>query len=329
MRAWRVNELGHPSTSLRLEEVPTPEPGAGRVRVRVEATNVNFADILVCQGVYQDRPGVPLTPGTECCGVVEAVGEGVELAPGARVAGLADLKHGGYGEQALLKAPTILTFPGDVAAAEATVLYSTFQTAHVGLFHRGRLEAGQWVLVHGASSGVGAAAVQLATVRGARVVATAGGADKLAHCRALGADVVVDSRGAAATEAVYDAVMAATDGQGVDVAFDPVGGALGDVTRRLMAWEGRLVVIGFASGSIPSYPGNHLLVKNYAVLGMAWADYAVRRRPVVEAAHADLLELHRAGRIRTDVTPIPLSDVPAALAALEARTVTGRLAMVL
>jgi NADPH2:quinone reductase len=122
--------------------------------------------------------------------------------------------------------------------------------------------------------------------------------------------------------------MAATAGQGVDVAFDPVGGVLGEMTRRVMAWEGRLVVIGFASGGIPSYPANHLLVKNYAVLGMAWGDYAARRRPIVEQAHQELLELHRAGRIRTDVTAVPLADVPAALAALEERRVTGRLAMV-
>lgn len=328
MRAWRVHELGHPSVSLRLEDIPPPEPGPGQVRVRVEATNVNFADILVCQGIYQDRPGVPLTPGTESCGVIEAVGEGVALAVGDRVAGLADLRHGGYAEGALLKAPTILAIPGDLDACDATVLYSTFQTAHVGLFHRGGLGPGQWVLVHGASSGVGAAAVQLAAVRGARVIATAGGPAKVAHCRSLGAEVVVDSRSDDAPGALYDAVMAATGGAGVEVAFDPVGGPLGDITRRLMAWEGRLVVIGFASGAIPSYPANHVLVKNYGVLGMAWADYAVRRRPVVEAAHDELIRWHREGRIRTDVTAVPLSEVPAALGALEARTVTGRLAMV-
>jgi NADPH2:quinone reductase len=328
MRAWRVNELGHPSTSLRLEDIPTPEPGAGQVRVRVEATTVNFADILVCQGIYQDRPGVPLTPGTESCGVVEAVGADVALAVGDRVAGLADLKHGGYAEQALLRAPTTLPLPEDLDACDATVLYSTFQTAHVGLFHRGQLEAGQWVLVLGASSGVGAAAVQLAACRGARVIAAAGGPDKLAYCRSLGAEVTVDSRDADAAEVLYEAVMGATDGEGVDVAFDAVGGVLGDVTRRLMAWEGRLVVIGFASSTIPSYPANHLLVKNYAVLGLAWGNYASRRRPIVEQAHRDLLALHRDGRIRTDVSAISIDEVPAALAALEARTVTGRLAMV-
>jgi NADPH2:quinone reductase len=328
MRAWRVNELGHPSAVLRLEDIPLPEPGAGRALVRVEATAVNFADILVCQGVYQDRPGVPLTPGTECCGVVEAAGAGVGVAVGTRVAGMSDLKHGGYAEHALLKAATMLPMPDDVAACDATVLYSTFQTAHVGLFHRGRLEPGQWALVHGAASGVGSAAVQLAVARGARVIATAGGQIKLEHCRALGAAAIVDSGGADPATTLYDTVMDATGGHGVDVAFDPVGGVLGDVTRRLMAWEGRLVVIGFASGTIPSYPANHVLVKNYAVLGMAWSDYAARRRPVVEHAHEELLRLHRGGRISTDVVSIPMTDVPVALAALEARTVTGRLAMV-
>ena len=180
----------------------------------------------------------------------------------------------------------------------------------------------------GASSGVGAAAVQLAASRGARVIAAAGGADKLAYCRSLGAEFTVDSRDAAAADVLYETVMSATGGEGVDVAFDPVGGVLGDVTRRLMAWEGRLIVIGFASSSIPSYPANHLLVKNYAVLGLAWGNYASRRRPIVEEAHRELLALHQAGRIRTDVTAVAIEEVPAALAALEARTVTGRLAMV-
>lgn len=328
MRAWRVNELGHPSVSLQLEDVAPPVPAGGQVRIRVEATNVNFADILVCQGIYQDRPGVPLTPGTESCGVVDAVGPGVDVAIGTRVAGMAVLPHGGYAEQALLKVPTLLTMPPDLDPGDATVLYSTYQTAHVGLFHRGALEAGQWLVVHGASSGVGAAAVQLGVAVGARVIATAGGADKVAYCRGLGAEVVVDSRADDAASQLYEATMAATARAGVDVAFDPVGGTLGDVTRRLMGWEGRLIVIGFASGTIPTYPGNHVLVKNYAVLGMAWGEYAYRRRDVVEAAHTELLAMHAAGRIHTDVHPVSLEDVPAALAALEARTVTGRLAMV-
>jgi NADPH2:quinone reductase len=328
MRAWRVHELGHPSTVLRLEDIAAPKPGSGQVRVRVEATNVNFADILVCQGIYQDRPGVPLTPGTEACGVIDAIGTGVDQTIGARVVGLTDLKHGGYADQALLKAATILPVPDDLDACDATVLYSTFQTAHVGLFHRGQLEPGQWALVLGAASGVGAAATQLAVARGARVIAAAGGPDKLAHCRARGAEITVDSRGHNPADTLYETVMAATEGRGVDVAFDPVGGELGDVIRRLMAWEGRLVVIGFASGSIPRHPANHILLKNYSVLGMAWSEYPIRRRPVIEQAHQEILQWHREGRIHTDVATVPLTDVVAALALLEDRTVTGRLAMV-
>jgi len=328
MRAWRVNELGHPTTALSLEDIPSPEPAAGEVRIRVEATTVNFADILVCQGIYQDRPGVPLTPGTESCGIIQAAGPGVDLAIGTRVAGMTNMKHGGFAEEALVKAATALVMSDDLEAADATVLYSTFQTAHVGLFHRCNLEAGDWVVILGASSGVGAAAVQLATARGARVIATAGGEAKQAHCRTLGAEITVDSTGDGAADALYEAAMQATDGAGVSVAFDPVGGPLGEVTRRLMGFEGQLVVIGFTSGSIPSYPANHVLVKNYTVHGMAWAEYAARRRSVIETAHVDLLDLFRQGRIRTDVDTIALDALPAALAALEARTVTGRLALV-
>lgn len=328
MRAWRVHELGHPSDSLVLEDIPSPEPPTGQARIRVEATNVNFADILVCQGIYQDRPGVPLTPGTEACGVIQDVGTGVGLAVGTRIAGMTNMKHGGYGEEALVKADSAVVMPDDIDPANATVLYSTFQTAHVGLFHRGLLDAGQWVLILGASSGVGAAAVQLAAERGAHVIAAAGGPDKQAHCRSLGAEITVDSTTDDAADNLYEATMEATGGVGVDVAFEPVGGPLGAVTRRLMAFEGRLVVIGFASGDIPHYPGNHILVKNYAVLGMAWSEYTKRRRSVIDAAHDDILRLHAQGRIRTDVTSVPLDDLPAALAALEARTVIGRLVMV-
>ena len=326
MHAWRVNELGHPSASLRFEDVAVPEPGAEQVRIRVEAGNINFADILLCQGIYQDRPGLPFTPGLETCGVVEAAGPGVDLAPGTRIAGMAALPAGGYAEQALVRAPTALVIPDDVPAADATVLYSTYQTAHVGLHHRAGLAPGEWLLVHGASSGVGAAAVRLGAAAGAHVIATAGGAEKAAHCIALGAEEVIDHR----TADVYAEVMRITGGHGVDVAYDPVGGTLGELTRRLMAWEGRLLVIGFASGEIPSYPANHILVKNYTVLGLHWGAYVQHGgRAVIEAAHADLVRLYREGAIGSDVSDtVDLAGIPRALAALEAREVTGRLVLV-
>lgn len=323
MKAWRVNELGHPSVSLSLEEVDDPVPGPGQVAIRVEAGTINFADILLCQGTYQDRPGVPFTPGLETCGIVESVGEGVDLNPGIRVAGMAALPAGGYGEKSLLRGPTVLEMPADIPAADATVLYSTYQTSHVGLHHRGNLAAGETLLVHGAAGGVGAAAVQLGVAAGATVIATARGDQKLDACRQSGAHHVIDY----STDDVYAAVMDLTDGKGVDVAFDPVGGEVGELTRRLMAWEGRLVVIGFASGDIPSYPANHLLVKNYSVVGLHWGVYVEHGgRSVVDAAHQDLLRLYRAGSISPPIAEsISLDGIPAALASLEAREVAGRL----
>ncbi|MDH3294514.1 MAG: NADPH:quinone oxidoreductase family protein [Acidimicrobiia bacterium] len=326
MRAWRVNELGHPSTSLRLEhDLPLPEPGPGQVRIRVGASNINFADILLCQGVYQDRPGVPFTPGLETAGIVEAAGDGVDLEPGTLIAAMAALPAGGYAEYALARAPTALTFPDDVPAPSATVLYSTFQTAHVALHRRAGLSEGEWLLVHGASSGVGEAAVQLGVAAGARVIATAGSPAKRDHCANLGARHVLDSRGID----LQSEIMDITAGRGVDVAFDPVGGPVGDLTRRVMAWEGRLVVIGFASGEVTNYPGNHVLVKNYAVLGLHWGAYVEHGgRGVLEEAHAELLSLYRSGAIQPPVSStIPLEEVPQALAALEDRTVIGRLVL--
>jgi NADPH:quinone reductase len=326
VRAWRVEELGHPSVSLQLkDDVATPEPGPDQVRIRVEAGNVNFADILLCQGIYQDRPGVPFTPGLETSGIVLETGPGVELEPGTRIAGMAALPSGGYAEQALVRAPTILVFPDDVPPEAATVLYSTFQTSHVGLHHRAGLREGEWLLVHGASSGVGAAAVQLGVAAGARVIATAGSEAKRAHCTELGAHHVLDSRG----DDLRGAVLDLTGGRGVDVAFDPVGGAVGEATRRVMAWEGRLVVIGFASGGIVDYPGNHLLVKNYSVVGLHWGAYVEHGgRAVIEAAHADLIDLYRSGRIRADVSAkVDLEGIPGALDALEDRSVVGRLVL--
>lgn len=326
MRAWRVNELGHPSQSLQLEDIDDPVPGPDQVLIRVEAGNINFADILLCQGIYQDRPGVPFTPGLETCGVVEAAGPGVALSPGTRIAGMAALPHGGYAEKALVRAPTVLEMPADIPAPDATVLYSTYQTAHVGLHHRGQLGEGDWLLVHAAAGGVGSAAVQLGVAAGARVIATAGGPDKVAHCRSLGAHHAVDYTG----DDLYQTVMDLTGGHGVDVAFDPVGGPVGDVTRRLMAWEGRLVIIGFASGTVPTYPGNHVLVKNYAVVGLHWGAYVEHGgRAVIDAAHVDLLRLYRAGAIRPDVTgTVDLHGVPDALHRLETRQVAGRLVVV-
>ena len=225
MRAWRIHELGHPSTALRLDDIPTPEPGPMEVAITVTAGNVNFADILLCQGIYQDRPGVPFTPGLETSGTVVAAGPGADVRPGVRVAGMAALPAGGFAEHALVRADTVLEFPDDIPPADVTVLYSTYQTAHVGLHHRAGLRPGETLLVHAGAGGVGSAAVQLGVAAGARVIATAGGEAKVAACRSFGAHDAIDYLDVD----VYEAVMSLTDGRGVDVAFDPVGGDVGDV----------------------------------------------------------------------------------------------------
>lgn len=327
MRAWRVNQLGHPSESLSLEDIADPVAGDGQILIRVEAGNVNFADILLCQGIYQDRPGVPFTPGLETSGIVEAVGAGVDVAIGVRVAGMSALPAGGYAEKALIRGHTALEMPKDIPAHDATVLYSTYQTSHVGLHHRARLQPGEWLLVHAGAGGVGSAAVQLGVAAGAKVIATAGSAAKLEHCLANGAHHAIDYTD---PSTLYASVMEVTGGHGIDVAYDPVGGEVGDVTRRLMAWEGRLVVVGFASGAIPSYPANHVLVKNYSVLGLHWGAYAEHGgRAVIEAAHDELIALYRSGSIKPGITDrVALVDLPAALDRLERRQVSGRLVLV-
>jgi NADPH2:quinone reductase len=325
MRCWQVAEKGHPSRALKLVEAPVPEPGPGEARIRVGAGTVNFADILLCLGIYQDRPPLPFTPGLETAGVVEAVGPGVDLPIGAYVAGMSALPAGGFAEQALVRAPATLIFPDDVPFPDVTLLYSTYQTAHVALHHRGRLAGGEWLLVLAGASGVGSAAIQLGVAAGARVIATAGSPDKCDFCRTMGAQYVIDHGG----EDLAARLGEVTDGHGVDVAFDPVGGGASGAVRRRLASEGRHLVVGFAAGDVPSFTANHVLVKNYDVIGVHWAAYTLTKKAVVEAAHADILRLYRSGAVRPAVTrAVRLEDIPQALDDLEHRRVAGRLVLV-
>jgi len=325
MKAWRIREKGPYAKALTLEDIPAPEPGPGEARIRVRAGTVNFADILLCDGTYQDRPPVPFTPGLETSGIVEAVGPGVDLAPGDHVAAMSALPAGGFAEQALVRAYAAVSFPRHVPFADVTVLYSTCQTAHVALHHRGHLRAGEWLLVLAGASGVGSAAIQLGVAAGARVIATAGSPEKLAFCRQLGASHVIDHR----HEDVGGRLTEITARHGVDVVFDPVGGPLTEVARRRLAWEGRHLVVGFAAGQIPDFPANHVLVKNYAVLGVHWSQYTRHGRAVVDAAHRHILDLYERGQLRPVVArTVTLDGVPEALGSLESREVVGRVVLV-
>jgi NADPH:quinone reductase len=325
MKAWRVFELGEPDVVLRLDDRPSLDPALDDVVVEVAACGANFADVLLCRGEYQEKPTTPFTPGTEVVGTVLAAGDDSPVKVGARVLGRAILPDGGFAEQARLPASRVLPIPDAIDDATAAALHVTYQTAWFGLHRRAGLRAGETLLVHAAAGGTGSAAVQLGVAAGARVIATAGGAAKVETCRQLGADLALDSR----TDDIRAAVLDATAGEGADVVFDPVGGDLFDVSRRCVAFDGRIVVVGFASGRAAEAPTNHLMVKNYGVLGLHWPGYEARRPDLVRAAHDALLELHADGHIRPLLAPVrSLDDVPEALGDLAAGRTTGKVVVV-
>jgi NADPH2:quinone reductase len=324
MRAWRVHELGDPRDVLKLDEIEEPEAGPGEVVVEVEAAALNFFDILLCQGKYQERPDPPFTPGAEVAGTVLEVGEGVEgLEPGARVLTTPPLPAGGFAQKvAAPAAGSVFPVPKAMPFEKAAALHIAYQTAHVGLHRRATLRAGETVLVHAGAGGVGSAAIQVARAAGARVIATAGGPQKVGVCRDLGAEVAVDYK----DENFVDAVKEATDGRGADVIFDPVGGEVFDGSRRCVAFEGRLVVVGFTSGTIADAPTNHALVKNYSVVGLHWGLYNKVMPKLVAETHDALIELYESG----DIDPliydaVPFGELPDALELLGSRKTYGKL----
>lgn len=321
MRAWRLNELGDPWDVLSLQEVESPSPEAGEARVQVSASDLNFADILQCQGQYQVRLDPPFTPGMSVAGTVVEVGSDCELQVGDRVLGMTASGWGGYAQEALVRGHDMRIVPNDVslpAAAAMNVIYGTGWTA---LHRRGQMQPGETVLVLAAAGGVGSAAVQMAKAHGCTVIAAAGGPDKVEVCRSLGADVVVDYN----SEDLYDKVMDATSGRGCDLIYDPVGGEFFDTARRLVAWEGRLLVVGFASGDIPTAPANHILVKNYSVVGVHMGGYKGRMDDVLDSCYDELWELVGSGALDPLVSKeLPLEGLMEGLVDLSTRKTTGR-----
>ena len=288
MKAWRVEALGEPRDALTLRDAPEPVAGAGQVRVRVLASPANFPDVLLCRGLYQVRPPLPFTPGVEVCGEVIDVGEGVTgLAPGQRVVGTAVLPHGGFAEQALLDAKATFAAPGALDDAAAGSFVIGYQTGWFALHRRAHLQRGETLLVHAAAGGVGSAAVQLGKAVGATVVGVVGGPENAEVARRLGADIVVDRH----SEDFVTVVKDATGGRGADVVFDPVGGETYDRSTKCVAFEGRIVVVGFAGGTIQAPPLSHALVKNYAVLGLHWGLYTQVAPQLVRETHDELTRL--------------------------------------
>ncbi|MGI5132523.1 NADPH:quinone oxidoreductase family protein [Pseudonocardia sp. CA-107938] len=323
MKGWQVRELGEPDDVLTFGELPDPEPGPGQVLVRVAAVACNFADILLCQGRYQEKPPLPFTPGSEIAGEVVAAGPGAVAAVGDRVLGAPPVGRGGYAELAVLDAESTLPWPDGMTAGQAAGLFVTYQTGWCALHHRGALQPGETLLVNAAAGGVGTAAVQLGLAAGARVIGTAGGPDKCALVRGLGVDDVIDYR----SEDLVARVKELTGGRGADVVYDPVGGDVFDASRRVVAFEGRLLVIGFAGGRIAEAPTNHVLVKNYSVVGVHWGLYKSQPE-LIRRWHDELAALWAERRIDPLVgAEYPLADAKEALAALGARGTTGKVVL--
>ncbi len=325
MWGWQVRELGEPADVLSWTEMPDPEPGPGQVLVRVAAVACNFPDILVCQGTYQEKPPLPFTPGLEIAGEVVAAGEGAAAKVGDRVLGTPPVGRGGYAELAVLDAASTLPWPDGMTPAQAAGMFVTYQTGICALEHRGRLQPGETLLVHAAAGGVGSAAVQIGKAMGAHVIGTAGGPEKCAVAKSLGADDVIDY----SSDDLVARVKEITGKKGADVIFDPVGGDIFDLSRKVVAFEGRILVIGFVSGRFADAPTNHVLVKNYEVVGVHWGYYRKMKPELIPTWQARLDAMWAARTIDPLVgVELPLREAPEALRRLASRGTTGKVVLV-
>lgn len=323
MRAVLCKALtGH--EALAMEDVPVPKlAGPKSVRIAVHAAGLNFADTLVVAGKYQEKPPLPFSPGLEAAGVVLETGPEVRhVKPGDRV--MATSSFGAFAEEIVTDAREVYPIPAAMDFETAAAFPVAYGTSHVGLKRRAGLKPGETLMVHGAAGGVGLTAVEIGKAMGATVIATARGAEKLAVAKAHGADHAIDY----ASEDLRARVKAIAGEKGVDVIYDPVGGDVFDTSLRCLAWEGRLVVVGFAAGRIPQAPANLLLVKNAAVMGVFWGAYRKHNPTALRESFAELLAWHAAGKLKPHISHrFDLSDAPAAMAAMLERRSTGKVVL--
>jgi NADPH2:quinone reductase len=324
MQAIVCHELTGPA-ALRLDEVPEPRPGPGQVRVRVRACGVNFADSLITRGQYQKQPAPPFTPGFEVSGEVMELGTGVGgIAIGDRV--IAMTPHGGYAEQVIADIERCVPMPAAMSWEHGAAFPVVFGTSHLALWHRARLRAGETLVVHGASGGVGLTAVAIGKQLGATVIATANGPEKLQVARAHGADHLIDS----GQEDLRTRIKEFTDGRGADVVYDPVGGELFTASLRSIAFEGRILIIGFAGGAVPQIPANHLLVKNVDVIGVNWPAYVELNPQVMTESFRTLMQWYLDGAIKPHVSATyPLAQAVEALNQVVTRKSTGKIVIMM
>ncbi len=319
MKAVLCKSNGLPE-NLVIEEIPAPLPGTDEVLVDVHASALNFPDVLMIQGKYQSQPAFPFSPGGEMAGVVAATGaEVTTFKPGDRVFG--GIGHGGFAEQAAIKARSLRLMPEGMGFQEASGISTTYGTSYYALKQRANLQPGETLLVTGAAGGVGLAAVELGKAMGARVIAAASSAEKLAAARKSGADELIDY----SDGKLKDKVKALTEGKGADVIYDPVGGDLFDQCMRCIAWYGRVLVIGFAAGDIPRVPINLILLKSCQLVGVFYGAWSGRRPDEAEANFREILTLYEQGKIKPLIgREYPMAEYAAAMRCLMERRAIGK-----
>lgn len=319
MKAWHVTHYGEPE-EMTLSEVDPPSPATGEVLIRNRACGLNFFDLLQCQGKYQTRPSFPFTIGAEVSGTIAAIGSGVKSrSVGQRVASLP--RGGGFSEYTVVKASRAFPIPDSMSFEQAAAMPVVYQTSLFALDYRGKLRAGEWLLVHAGASGVGTAAIQLGKAMGARVIATAGSAEKLEFCTQQGADHVLSYRDAG----WVDAVKGICGRFGADVIYDPVGGDVFDLSTKVIAPDGRLLVIGFTSGRIPSLAANRALLKNMSLVGVFWGRHCDETPGYMESLHDQLVAMFSSGAISPPVgATYPFESAPQGIRDLANRKISGK-----
>ena len=323
VKAWVVRELGGPEV-LRFEDVDAGEPPDDMVRIAVRAAAINFPDALMVAGTYQTKPALPFVPGVEVSGEVVAAPASSGFKAGDRVTALLDsggLTRGGYAQITDAAPSAVSPMPPGMSFEDAAGFTLTYQTGWFGLHRRANLQPDETLLVHAGAGGVGTAAIQLGKAAGATVIATASTDEKLEVCRRMGADHAINYK----THDFAEEVKKLTGGRGADVIFDPVGGDVYDRSTKCIAFEGRIVIVGFTSGRIPQAAANHVLVKNYSVVGLHWGLYRSRGAQLIPPAVRALSDLYESGKIRPFISAcLPLAEAPAALASVAGGKSTGK-----
>ncbi|RNF33950.1 NADPH:quinone oxidoreductase family protein [Paracoccus methylarcula] len=328
MKSMLSHEPGGPET-LVMAELPEPEPKAGELRIRVRAAGLNFPDTLIIRDLYQVKPSRPFAPGGEVAGEIEAVGEGVSgFAPGDRV--LALTGHGGFSTHVIAEAARVARIPDRMPFDEAACFIFTYATSHHALKDRAQIRTGETLLILGAAGGVGAAAIELAKAAGAKVIAAVSSKEKAEFCQELGADETIIyplDMDRAAQKAFSDRIKALSDGNGVDVVYDAVGGDYAEPALRALAWKGRFLVVGFPAG-IPKIPLNLTLLKGSQIVGVFWGA-AVRRDPRGHAENmAELFALYEKGQVKPRIhARYPLHQAAEALTLMQDRKVLGKVVL--